>query len=76
MENLKSFMEELNHKNCRRSYFAILLKNTNNVLAKLVENQTFSYIKKELMSLGVDKFIETSSVEDFDNFIKDLIYLQ
>jgi len=80
LENLKQIIEEikdLNIKRTKRSYYGVLLTPTNNILAKLMEKQTINYLQKELISLGIEKFLEINSLDDLENLmIKELIYFR
>ena len=80
MENLKQIIEEikdLNIKRIRKSYYGILLTPTNNILAKMMEKHTINYLQKELIALGIEKFIEINSQEDLENLlIRELIYFR
>ena len=67
----------MNIKRIRKSYYGILLTPTNNILAKMMEKHTINYLQKELIALGIEKFIEINSQEDLENLlIRELIYFR
>jgi hypothetical protein len=43
----------------------------------MMEKQTINYLQKELIALGIEKFIEINSQDDLENLlIRELIYFR